>query len=127
MDEFSQFSGIPFTTVDIAVPEIFIGGLLGTMMVFYFSGLAIAAVAKAAQEVVHEVRRQFRDNPDIMTFKSRPDYRSCVALVTQAALREMQFPGILAVGMPVVVGLVFRVIGYFTNRFYFQFHSVFSF
>lgn len=89
---------------------------MGTMMVFYFSGLAIAAVAKAAQEVVLEVRRQIQDNPDIMTFKARPDYRSCVALVTQAALKEMQFPGMLAVGMPVVVGLVFRTIGYFSNR-----------
>jgi inorganic pyrophosphatase len=116
MDEFSAYAGVPFTSVDIAVPEIFIGGLLGTMMVFYFSGLAIAAVAKAAQEVVLEVRRQFRDNPDIMTFKSRPDYRSCVALVTQAALNEMRYPGLLAVGMPVLVGVVFRVVGYFTNR-----------
>ncbi|CAM9975596.1 unnamed protein product [Ectocarpus fasciculatus] len=116
MDEFSAYSGVPFRTVDVAVPEIFIGGLMGTMMVFYFSGLAIAAVAKAAQEVVLEVRRQLQENPDIMTFKSRPDYRSCVALVTQAALKEMQFPGMLAVGMPVGVGLVFRVVGYFTNR-----------
>lgn len=116
MDEFSTFSGVPFRTVDIAVPEIFIGGLLGTMMVFYFSGLAIAAVAKAAQEVVLEVRRQFRDNPDIMTFKSRPDYRSCVALVTQAALQEMRFPGFLAVGMPIAVGIIFRFVGYLTNR-----------
>lgn len=75
MDEFSQFSGLPFRTVDIAVPEVLIGGLLGTMMVFYFTGLAVAAVASAAQEVVHEVRRQLRENPDIMTYKSRPDYR----------------------------------------------------
>ena len=116
MDEFSQYAGVPFRTVDIAVPEILIGGLLGTMLVFWFTGLAIAAVAKAAKEVVLEVRRQFTENPDIMTFKSRPDYRSCVALVTQAALTEMQFPGLLAVGMPVLTGLSFRIVGYFTNR-----------
>eukprot|EP00602_Paraphysomonas_sp_CaronLab_P000026 CAMPEP_0185026064 /NCGR_PEP_ID=MMETSP1103-20130426/9770_1 /TAXON_ID=36769 /ORGANISM="Paraphysomonas bandaiensis, Strain Caron Lab Isolate" /LENGTH=785 /DNA_ID=CAMNT_0027559509 /DNA_START=91 /DNA_END=2448 /DNA_ORIENTATION=+ len=116
MDEFSQYAGVPFRHVDIAVPEILIGGLMGTMMVFYFTGLAVAAVASAAQEVVLEVRRQLAENPDIMTFKSKPDYRSCVALVTQAALKEMQFPGVLAVGMPVVVGLVFRFVGYFTNR-----------
>ena len=116
MDEFSQYAGVPFRVVDIAVPEILIGGLLGTMLVFWFTGLAIAAVAKAAKEVVLEVRRQFTENPDIMTFKSRPDYRSCVALVTQAALTEMQFPGLLAVGMPVVTGLTFRIVGYFTNR-----------
>lgn len=86
------------------------------MMVFYFTGLSVAAVASAAQEVVLEVRRQIQENPDIMTFKSKPDYRSCVALVTQAALKEMRFPGLLSVGMPVAVGLVFRVVGYFTNR-----------
>jgi inorganic pyrophosphatase len=51
-----------------------------------------------------------------MTFKSKPDYRACVSLVTQAALKEMRFPGLLAVGMPVSVGLIFRVVGYFTNR-----------
>eukprot|EP00604_Paraphysomonas_vestita_P000973 CAMPEP_0174819954 /NCGR_PEP_ID=MMETSP1107-20130205/3467_1 /TAXON_ID=36770 /ORGANISM="Paraphysomonas vestita, Strain GFlagA" /LENGTH=546 /DNA_ID=CAMNT_0016034365 /DNA_START=1208 /DNA_END=2848 /DNA_ORIENTATION=+ len=116
MDEFSQYAGVPFRHVDIAVPEILIGGLLGTMMVFYFTGLSVAAVASAAQEVVLEVRRQIQENPDIMTFKSKPDYRSCVALVTQAALKEMRFPGLLSVGMPVAVGLVFRVVGYFTNR-----------
>lgn len=116
MDEFSQYAGVPFKTVDIAVPEVLVGGLLGTMLVFWFTGLAIAAVAKAAKEVVLEVRRQFKENPDIMTFKSRPDYRSCVALVTQAALTEMQFPGLLAVGLPVAVGIVFRFVGYLTNR-----------
>jgi H(+)-translocating pyrophosphatase len=117
MDEFSQFAGVPFRSVDIAVPEVLIGGLLGTMLVFYFTGLAVAAVASAAQEVVIEVRRQLAENPDIiMTFKSKPDYRACVSLVTQAALKEMRFPGLLAVGMPVSVGLIFRVVGYFTNR-----------
>lgn len=116
LDEFSHFAGLPFESVDIAKPEVLVGGLLGTMMVFYFTGLAVSAVATAAKEVVLEVRRQFRDNPDIMTFKSRPDYRSCVALVTQAALNEMQFPGLLAVGLPTSVGIVFRIVGYFTNR-----------
>lgn len=116
MDEFSQFSGKPFRTVDIAVPEVLIGGLIGTMMVFYFVGLTVAAVGKTAGEVVKEVRRQFRDNPDIMTFKARPDYRSCVALVTRAALQEMVWPGLLATGLPVVVGLVFRGVGAMTDR-----------
>ena len=116
MDEFSEYAGVPFRVVDIAIPEVLVGGLLGTMLVFWFTGLAIAAVAKAAKEVVIEVRRQLTENPDIMTFKSRPDYRSCVALVTQAALSEMQFPGALAVGLPLVTGVVFRFIGYLTNR-----------
>ncbi|EWM23680.1 pyrophosphate-energized membrane proton pump 2 [Nannochloropsis gaditana] len=116
MDEFSQFSGKPFRVVDIAVPEVLIGGIIGTMMVFYFVGLTVAAVGKTAGEVVKEVRRQFRDNPEIMTFKARPDYRSCVALVTHAALKEMVWPGLLATGLPIVVGVVFRGVGAITDR-----------
>mmetsp|Transcript_65031 Transcript_65031/g.89378 ORF Transcript_65031/g.89378 Transcript_65031/m.89378 type:complete len:399 (-) Transcript_65031:304-1500(-) len=116
MDEFSQYSGTPFKVVDIAVPEILVGGLLGTMMVFYFVGLTVAAVGKTAGEVVREVRRQFAEHPDIMTFKTRPDYRSCVSLVTTAALKEMRYPGLLCVGMPTMTGLVFRFIGEATDR-----------
>lgn len=111
------------------------------MMIYWFCGLAIAAVGTTAQKVVVEVRRQFRyvskqshvrslcpqsipshhsnqnsDNPDIMTFKSRPDYRACVAIVTAAALQEMVAPGLLATGMPIVVGLVFRGVGSLTGR-----------
>lgn len=68
------------------------------------------------KQVVIEVRRQFRENPDIMTYKAKPDYDRCVGLVTQAALREMQFPGLVCVVTPVVVGLVFRMVGEYTNR-----------
>lgn len=116
MDEFSEFSGKPFRVVDIAIPEILVGGLLGTMMVFFFTGLAIAAVGKTAGEVVNEVRRQFQEHPGIMEYKDRPDYRACVSLVTKAALREMILPGTLAVAMPVVVGLVFRILGELQGR-----------
>lgn len=116
MDEFSEFSGKEFKTVDIAVPEVLIGGLLGVMMIFWFTGLAIAAVGKTAGEVVREVRRQFKENPGIMEYKQKPDYRACVSLVTEAALTEMRFPGVLCVGMPVTVGLVFRWIGSMTDR-----------
>ena len=65
MDEFSSYSGVPFRVVDVAIPEILVGGLLGTMMVFWFTGLAVAAVGKTAGEVVVEVRRQFKDNPKV--------------------------------------------------------------
>lgn len=71
MDEFSEFSGLPFKTVDIAVPEVLIGGLMGSMVIFYFTGLAIAAVGRTAHDVVIEVRRQFKENPDIMEYKSK--------------------------------------------------------
>lgn len=110
MDEFSEFAGQEFKTVDIATVEVLVGGLLGTMMVFYFTGLAVAAVGDTAGEVVKEVRRQFEVYPGIMEYKSKPDYRTCVALVTEAALNQMRLPGLLAVLLPVAVGLVFRVV-----------------
>mmetsp|Transcript_13715 Transcript_13715/g.27387 ORF Transcript_13715/g.27387 Transcript_13715/m.27387 type:complete len:865 (+) Transcript_13715:96-2690(+) len=116
MDEFSEFSGLEFKTVDISTPEVLIGGLLGSMIIFYFTGLAISAVGRTAHEVVLEVRRQFRENPGIMTFQTKPDHARCVSLVTKAALREMQYPGLVCVMTPVVVGLVFRFVGEMTNR-----------
>eukprot|EP00554_Chaetoceros_debilis_P009824 CAMPEP_0194104226 /NCGR_PEP_ID=MMETSP0150-20130528/4584_1 /TAXON_ID=122233 /ORGANISM="Chaetoceros debilis, Strain MM31A-1" /LENGTH=920 /DNA_ID=CAMNT_0038791695 /DNA_START=144 /DNA_END=2903 /DNA_ORIENTATION=+ len=116
MDEFSEFAGIPFTTVDIATPEVLVGGLLGSMIIFYFTGLSIAAVGRTAHEVVLEVRRQFKENPDIMTYKAKPDYERCVALVTKAALREMQFPGLVCVGTPILVGLIFRYVGEYQGK-----------
>ena len=63
MDEVSAFTGVPFTTVDIAVPEVFVAGLLGSMLVYLFSAFACTAVGRSAQEVVKEVRRQFAENP----------------------------------------------------------------
>ena len=90
MDEFSAFAGVPFTTVDIAVPEVLVAGLVGSMIIFYFTGLSIAAVGRTAHKVVLEVRRQFNENPDIMTYKAKPDYKTCVGLVTKAALDEMR-------------------------------------
>lgn len=111
MDEFSQFAGIPFHTVDIATPEVLVGGLIGSMIIFYFTGLAISAVGRTAHEVVLEVRRQFRESPDIMTYKAKPDYERCVSLVTAAALKEMQFPGLICVGTPILIGFVFRIVG----------------
>ncbi|EQC35017.1 V-type H(+)-translocating pyrophosphatase [Saprolegnia diclina VS20] len=116
MDEFSAFAGVPFKTVDIATVEVLVGGLLGTMMVFFFTGLAVAAVGDTAGEVVLEVRRQFALYPGIMEYKQKPDYRTCVALVTKAALKQMRLPGLLAVLMPVAVGLVFRVVGAYQNK-----------
>ena len=116
MDEFSEFSGLPFKTVDIAIPEVLVGGLIGSMVIFYFTGLAISAVGRTAHKVVLEVRRQFEENPDIMTYKVKPDYERCVALVTAASLKEMQYPGLVCVVTPVLVGLTFRFVGEQTNR-----------
>jgi H+-translocating diphosphatase len=116
MDEFSQFSGLPFKSVDIATPEVFVGGLIGSMMIFFFTGLAIAAVGRTAHEVVIEVRRQFKENPDILEYKTKPDYERCVSLVTAAALQEMRFPGLVCVATPICIGVIFRFVGEFSQR-----------
>ncbi len=98
-----------FHSVDIAKPAVFIGGLLGAMLVFFFSALAIKAVGKAAQSVISDVRNQFHEKPGIMLGTEKPDYARCVDIVTRGALREMIKPGLVAVGMPILVGLVFRI------------------
>eukprot|EP00898_Chlorokybus_atmophyticus_P008999 jgi/Chlat1/90/Chrsp1S03083 len=116
MDEVSSFTGIPFTSVDIAVPEVFIGGLLGACMVFVFSAWACVAVGRAAGEVVNEVRRQFIERPGIMTYQEKPDYARCVSIVAESALREMIRPGLLAVFSPIAVGVFFRILGANTGQ-----------
>jgi K(+)-stimulated pyrophosphate-energized sodium pump len=94
--------------VDIGhVPE-FTGALIGAMIVFLFSSLAIRAVGKTAQTVITEVRRQFRSDPGIMKGTSDPDYGTCVDIVTKSALKAMVLPGILPIVGPVAVGVVFR-------------------
>jgi K(+)-stimulated pyrophosphate-energized sodium pump len=101
--------GSPLTAVDIAKPEVFVGGLLGAMLVFWFSALAIGAVMRAAVSVIKEVRRQFQADPGILKGTSKPDYGQAVDIVTVGALKEMVAPGLLAVGMPIAVGLVFKL------------------
>jgi len=75
LDEVEMMTGKKFTVIDIAVPEIYIGGLLGSMTVFVFSSWAIKAVGVAAEEVIKEVRRQFKEHPGILTYEEKPDYR----------------------------------------------------
>ncbi|KAH9716521.1 Pyrophosphate-energized membrane proton pump 2 [Citrus sinensis] len=113
MDEVATFAQEPFKQagnylidcqVDIAIPEVFVGGLLGSMLIFLFSGWACSAVGKTAQEVVNEVRRQFIERPGIMEYKEKPDYARCVAIVASASLREMIKPGALAIISPLVIG-----------------------
>lgn len=111
-----MMTGMEFKKIDIAVPEIFIGGLLGSMTVFVFSAWAIRAVGNAAEDVIKEVRRQFRDHPGILDYKEKPDYKNCVSIVNAAGLREMVKPGALAVFAPLLVGLIFRFIGYSKGR-----------
>ena len=110
LDEVAHY-GTKLASVNIAKPEVFVGGLLGAMLVFLFSALAIRAVGKAAYYVINEVRRQFKENPNILKGTAKPDYARCVDIVTVGALKEMVLPGLIAVGMPVAVGVVFRLFG----------------
>ncbi len=101
--------GSPLAAVDISKPEVFVGGLLGAMLVFWFSALAIGAVTRAAVSVIKEVRRQFQADPGILKGTSKPDYGRAVDIVTIGALKEMVAPGLLAVGMPIAVWLFFKL------------------
>ncbi len=107
MNEVSKLTGTVMS-VDLTRVPVFIGGLLGATLVFVFSALAIQAVGNAAQVVIAEVRRQFRDDPGIMKGTSQPDYARCVDIVTAGALRQMIAPGLLAVLTPVAVGFSFK-------------------
>ncbi|HLL72767.1 MAG TPA: sodium-translocating pyrophosphatase [Pyrinomonadaceae bacterium] len=104
--------GAELFVINLAKPEVFIGGLLGAMLVFLFSSLAIKAVGKAAYEVIRDVRAQFKENPGIMEGTSKPNYGRTVDIVTRAALKQMILPGVLAVGLPIAVGLIFRALFY---------------
>ncbi|KAF8007649.1 hypothetical protein BT93_K1597 [Corymbia citriodora subsp. variegata] len=116
MDEVSSFARESFKEVDIAIPEVFVGGLLGSMLIYLFSAWACSAVGRTAQEVVAEVRRQFIERPGIMDYKEKPDYGRCVAIVATASLREMIKPGALAIISPITIGLVFRILGHYTGH-----------
>jgi K(+)-stimulated pyrophosphate-energized sodium pump len=88
----------------------FVAGLIGVMLVFLFSSLAIRAVGTAAGAIIEEVRRQFREHPGIMKGEEMPDYNRAVDITTRAALKGMVAPGILAVGTPIAVGVIFRLL-----------------
>ena len=94
--------------VDIANPPVFVGAMIGGMLVFLFASLAIRAVGKAAMEMISEVRRQFRENPNILAGNDKPDYARCVDISTKGALKAMILPGILPVVVPVALGLIMR-------------------
>jgi len=104
----SMPAGWSFTNVNLAQIPVFVGALLGAMLTYLFSSLAIKAVGKTAQMVVQDVRDQFKENPGIMLGTSKPDYGRCVSIVTTAALKQMVVPGLLAVSLPVAVGLIFK-------------------
>lgn len=92
--------------IDIGKPAVFIGGLLGAMLIFLFSALAIKAVGRTSAEMIDEIRRQFREIPGILEYKAKPDYARCVDISTKAALKNMVAPGLLVIALPIIVGLI---------------------
>jgi K(+)-stimulated pyrophosphate-energized sodium pump len=105
---FAAFVGISgITAIDIYKAPVLAGLFIGGMIPFIFSSLAIAAVGRAAMDMVNEVRRQFREIPGIMEYKAKPEYEKCVAISTQASIREMIAPGAIALIVPVLVGFTF--------------------
>ena len=97
--------------VNLMNPKVLLGMFVGSMMSFLFCGLTMNAVGRAANQMVNEVRRQFRENSGIMEGKADPDYARCVSISTKAAQKEMLFPALLAVAAPVLMGLIFGVTG----------------
>ena len=97
---------VNLSIIDVSVPNVFIGLLIGAMLPFLFCSITMMAVGKAAYSIVHEVRRQFKEIAGLMEGTAEPDYTSCIAISTHSALREMIVPGILAVVAPLAVGFV---------------------
>jgi len=99
--------------LDLALtnPLMLVGLFVGAMLTFVFSAFTMSAVQRAAQSIVKEVRRQFREIPGIMEFKADPDYASCVALCTKGALKEMVAPALLAIAVPILTGVILGPIG----------------
>lgn len=93
--------------IDIYKAQVLAGLFVGAMIPFIFSSLAIAAVGRAAMKMVEEVRRQFREIPGIMEGKGKPEYDKCVAISTAASIREMMYPGAIAIVVPLIVGFAF--------------------
>lgn len=106
MPDFMQFF-----EVTLMNPKVLVGAFIGAMAAFLFCGLTMGAVGRAAQAMVEEVRRQFREITGILEGKATPDYGRCVEISTRSAQREMVFPSILAIAIPILVGLILGVAG----------------
>ena len=103
---FTQATGLTADSVALTNPNVVIGLLIGGMLPFVFSAMTMDSVSKAAYSMIEEVRRQFREIPGVMEGTAKPDYKTCVAISTTSALKEMLVPGIMAVVVPLLVGVV---------------------
>ena len=102
----SYATEVKLASIDLLSPHVVIGLLIGGMLPFAFSALTMDSVSKAAYKMIEEVRRQFREIPGILEGSGRPDYGACVSISTRAALREMIIPGLMAVAVPMLVGIL---------------------
>lgn len=105
---FAAFVGVAgIDHIDIYKADVLAGLFVGGMIPYIFSSLCIAAVGRAAMDMVNEVRRQFREIPGIMEYKAKPEYEKCVAISTEASIREMMLPGAIALIVPIIIGFSF--------------------
>lgn len=102
----SYAEAVKLDQIDILDAKVIIGLFIGGMLTYLFSAMTMESVSKAAHQMIEEVRRQFRENPGILKGTSKPDYASCVSISTNAALREMFLPGLMAVLAPLATGLI---------------------
>ena len=103
----SYSEAVELKSISILNPYVIIGLFIGAMLPFLFSAITMESVSKAAYKMIEEVRRQFHADKGILEGTSKPDYKSCVAISTSAALKQMLLPGIIAIVAPIAVGLLF--------------------
>ncbi|MFH0875440.1 MAG: sodium-translocating pyrophosphatase [archaeon] len=108
MESVALHTGKPFDVINLANVNVFGGAMLGAVLIFVFSGMTLRAVSNAAQYIIEEVRRQFRENKGILTGKEKPDYAKCVDITTKGALKQMILPGVFVIAFPILVGVILK-------------------